>query len=94
MNINEIMEKLKVEYLDTFHFKVSEIRNKIREKKQAEVIEIFHQIKGSGKTYGFSVFSEIAEKAEYEIPKASQWYAAATEYTNKLEEAYKAIIAQ
>ncbi len=91
MNINEIMEKLKFEYLDTFHFKIHEIRNKITEKKQEEVIQLFHQIKGSGKTYGFSVFSEISEQAEYEIPKAKQWYAAATEFVNKLEDAYKAL---
>lgn len=93
MNINEIMEKMKVEYINTFHFKIQEIRGKISDKKQAEVINLFHQIKGSGLTYGFAEFSEIAEKAEYEIPKASQWYAAATLHVNKLEEAYKVVIA-
>jgi HPt (histidine-containing phosphotransfer) domain-containing protein len=94
MNINEIMEKLRKEYLDTFNFKIQEIKNKIAEKKQSDVIQLFHQIKGSGKTYGFAEFSKIAESAEYEIPKAQQWYAAATQFTNKLEEAYKAIIAR
>jgi HPt (histidine-containing phosphotransfer) domain-containing protein len=94
MNINEIMEKLKLEYIGTFNFKIQEIRNKISEKKQSEVINLFHQIKGSGRTYGVAEFSEIAEIAEYEIPKAPQWYASATNHLNKLEAAYKAIIAR
>tara|TARA_B100001248_G_scaffold261674_1_gene253607 strand:+ start:1071 stop:1361 length:291 start_codon:yes stop_codon:yes gene_type:complete len=92
MNIEEVLAGLKKDYINAFPFKLEEISKRIHSKDKEAVISLFHQIKGSGKTYGFVDISTCAEQAENDLQKANDWVKSALYHHKCLNKVYEDLI--
>jgi len=92
MNIEEVLKGLRKDYINAFPFKLEEISKRIHNKDKNAVINLFHQIKGSGKTYGFVEISVCAEQAENELDRASDWVKSAFYHHKCLQKVYDDMI--
>ena len=89
MSIEEVLEGLRKDYINAFPFKLEELSKRIHNKDKTAVITLFHQIMGSGKTYGFVDISTCAEQAEKELSRATNdWVKSAAYHLKCLEKAY------
>lgn len=91
MSIEDIMSRLKKEYIENFSEKLQTIKESINERDKNNTITLFHQIKGSGETYGYPNFTKIAAKAEEELKKSIEWQSTASHYIFLLKEEYEEI---
>lgn len=64
MNFQEMMEQLKLEYIQSLPAKIEEIRNNLKQCDVSVLREDFHKLKGTGKTYGLPEVSTLAEAVE------------------------------
>ncbi len=58
------MAELQKEYIDSFPQKISDIQSYFEAKDLPNLINAFHKIKGSGKTYGVPEMSQLGEYFE------------------------------
>ena len=83
MNLDKIMQELRVEYIEGLPSKVEEIQAHLENKDLEALKNDFHKLKGSGKTYGLPEVSILGKKVEHMcesspdevakyIPKATQ----------------------
>ena len=63
-NIEELMQQLKKEYVDSLPFKRKHITELYQQNKLVDLETEFHKMKGSGKTYGLPEVSLIGEILE------------------------------
>lgn len=63
-NFEQMMEELRKEYLESLPSRIQEIQTKSEQNKVQEVLEHFHKLKGTGKTYGIPEISELGEVME------------------------------
>ncbi len=68
----QLLATLKKEYLDTIPQKIAEIESYLTKKDVESLLNVFHKLKGSGKTYGVDDISVIGQKVEDEIIKNSK----------------------
>jgi HPt (histidine-containing phosphotransfer) domain-containing protein len=64
MSMEEVLQKLKETYINEFPEKISMIKKLLASKNSDELSNFFHQLKGSGRTYGLpevSIYSKILE---------------------------------
>lgn len=62
--MDELLKKLKQEYLEQIPEKIKEIQHLFDNNKITELRNSFHKLKGSGKTYGVAPISIISERME------------------------------
>ena len=65
MNFDDMMEKMRVKYLEDTSSKISELQVLAQNKDFKGLESFFHKLKGSGASYGLPEFSEYG--AKYEI---------------------------
>ncbi len=64
MSLNDLMDELRAEYIQSFPQKIADITTYFQQKDLDNLINSFHKIKGSGKTYGIPEMSELGEHFE------------------------------
>lgn len=64
MSFDELLAGLRAEYLKGFEAKIENLKMATQVKDLKKIEEIFHQLKGTGKTYGFEEISLLAEPVE------------------------------
>ncbi len=64
MSIQELLQKLKVEYLAGLSERIKEIDGLLIEKNAMGLHTCFHKLKGSGKTYGVPEISQLCAVLE------------------------------
>ena len=64
MSMDELLLKLKKEYLAEMPEKISELNKLYQEKNISELRNAFHKLKGSGKTYGVAPASLVGKSME------------------------------
>ena len=64
MNMDELLLKLKKEYLAEIPEKISELNQLYSDKNIKELRDAFHKLKGSGKTYGVAPVSLVSQRME------------------------------
>ena len=64
MDFNAMMAELQKEYLAELPNIISKLKKVTAENNGEEVHRIFHQLKGSGKTYGFDEITELCKIME------------------------------
>ncbi len=64
MSLNDLLLKLQQEYLSELPFKIDGIKIHHQNGAIDALIEDFHKLKGTGKTYGIPEISELGEKME------------------------------
>lgn len=62
---DEMMRDLQQEYLQQFPQRLQRMKQQWQEKNITAITREFHQLKGTGKTYGFSEVSELCEMLEF-----------------------------
>ena len=92
MSFNYMLEKLKLNYLKDLNVKVNKLTGFIGhiESKSEEIQTFYHQLKGSGATYGVPEISEIGKKFEDKTKDKSLTDSDIEESKIKLEEVLKA----
>lgn len=63
-NLTQVLAELKSEYLTKLPDKISKLKVLTHEKKWAALEEEYHNLKGTGKTYGYPEISAVCEKLE------------------------------
>jgi HPt (histidine-containing phosphotransfer) domain-containing protein len=63
--LSEVLSQLKAEYLQKLPQKVERLRLLTEAKNWLVLEEEYHNLKGSGKTYGFPEISAVCEKLEF-----------------------------
>lgn len=63
-SLEQMMAELKLEYLQGMTSRIEKIRASLLALNLAELINEFHKLKGTGKTYGFLHLTEIGESME------------------------------
>lgn len=64
MNMDELLLKLKREYLLEIPIKISELTQLYKTQNIRELKDAFHKLKGSGKTYGVAPVSLLGKEME------------------------------
>ena len=64
MSFDQMLEQLRVEYVQKLPQKIEDIRKSLKENQVASIREDFHKLKGTGKTYGIPEISELSELME------------------------------
>ena len=59
-----MMNQLKLEYLSAMPERLEKISTSLENKDWTSLIEEFHKLKGTGKTYGFPEVSQLGELVE------------------------------
>lgn len=65
MTLNDLMAELQQEYIQSFPAKIADIEAYIQVQDISNLINSFHKLKGSGKTYGIPEISELGERFEF-----------------------------
>ena len=91
MSFNNMLEKLKIKYLKDLNVKVNELTGFIGsiETKHEEIQTFYHQLKGSGATYGVPEISEIGKTFEDKAKDNSLTDSDIKESKTKLESVLK-----
>jgi HPt (histidine-containing phosphotransfer) domain-containing protein len=63
--LSDVLSQLKAEYLQKLPQKIERLRKLTDEKNWQSLEEEYHNLKGSGKTYGFPEISAVCEKLEF-----------------------------
>lgn len=63
-DLNSVMERLKATYLESVTEKLHALSDAIAARDFKEIIRHGHQLKGSGRSYGFAEISEIGARIE------------------------------
>lgn len=64
MSLDELMKSLRAEYLTELPLKIKQIEDLFLEENSTELRDMFHKLKGTGKTYGIPELSTLAEFVE------------------------------
>ncbi len=64
MSFEDLMKGLRKEYLASLPQKIHSLEQNLASQSATGLREVFHKLKGTGKTYGFPEVSELAEVAE------------------------------
>jgi len=91
MSFNDMLEKLKMNYLKDLNVKVNELTDFVGsiESKSDEIQTFYHQLKGSGATYGVPEISEIGKTFEDKAKDKSLTDSDIEESKLKLEDVLK-----
>ncbi len=79
MNLQQLLDELKAEYLAKLPEKVSEIEAALEVQNYGAIEDIFHKLKGSGKTYGVAELTDLGRVIEtvcQRHPEERPWVAA------------------
>lgn len=66
---SELLVELKTDYLNKLPTRIEEIKQTTSQKDWVRLEELYHNLKGTGKTYGFPEVSQICEAMEYFMAK-------------------------
>lgn len=72
MTLNDLMAELQKEYIDSFPQKIADIQSFLKAKDLPNLINAFHKIKGSGKTYGVPEMSLLGEYYERLLKRSGE----------------------
>jgi len=64
MDMQQLLAKLKKDYLNEFPQKIKVAREQYSNSNWPELQDTFHKLKGSGKTYGIPEISEVCQLLE------------------------------
>ena len=64
MSLNELLKSLQCEYLADLPERIETIHAHFESQNISALVEDFHKLKGTGKTYGFPKISELGERME------------------------------
>lgn len=64
MSLEELLQQLRQEYLLSFPEKLNALQQAITHRDYTEIERLTHQLKGTGKTYGFQEITELATPIE------------------------------
>jgi HPt (histidine-containing phosphotransfer) domain-containing protein len=64
MSIDELMKPLRIDYIASFPSKIQNLESALKSQNSQLLITLFHQLLGSGTTFGFPEVSDIARIAE------------------------------
>lgn len=61
---SELLDELKSDYLNKLPTRIAELKENTTKKDWLQLEELYHNLKGTGKTYGFPEVSQICEVME------------------------------
>jgi HPt (histidine-containing phosphotransfer) domain-containing protein len=61
MSMEDLLKELQFEYIQSIPEKINEIKNSFEKKNLPALINSFHKLKGSGKTYGLDEVSTLGQ---------------------------------
>lgn len=64
MSLNDLLKSLQKEYLSELPPRIEGIREHLENKDIPSLVEDFHKLKGTGKTYGIPEISDLGEQME------------------------------
>ncbi len=67
MNFDDLIKEMKTQYINDLAVKIKELKVLLKNKDFTRLECFFHQLKGSGASYGFPEFSELGAKYEKKI---------------------------
>ncbi len=67
MNFDDIIKQIKTKYINDLAIKIEKLTVLVENKDFTNLEKFFHQLKGSGASYGFPEFSEFGAKYEQKI---------------------------
>jgi len=59
--MDDVLKELQLEYIQSIPAKITEIKNFLAQKDIDSLINSFHKLKGSGKTYGIAEVSSLGQ---------------------------------
>lgn len=65
MSLDDLLKSLQQEYLSELPDRINGIKSHLESKDATSLVEDFHKLKGTGKTYGIPEISELGEKMEH-----------------------------
>lgn len=71
MSLEETLKQLQKEYIEDLPNKIETLKTFLAQDQFDEMINFFHQLKGSGKTYGIADISWLGEQMEHVLKKGS-----------------------
>jgi|FLYM01.1.fsa_nt_gi HPt (histidine-containing phosphotransfer) domain-containing protein len=72
MTLDELLKNLQIEYLSELPSRIEVIKSHVESKDVRALVEDFHKLKGTGKTYGIPEISVIGEKMEMLLIKSPE----------------------